>query len=163
DDPELAHLSPDEVVARMKRRKDPMADIAAAEPDEDRLEVYRSKRDASKTPEPVPSGPAPSSDGTSFVIQAHHASSLHWDFRLGHDGVLLSWALPTGVPTSTRKNHLAVQTEDHPLDYGTFEGSIPKGEYGAGDVTIWDSGTYELEKWKPREVIATLTGRPDGG
>ncbi|GAA2235200.1 ATP-dependent DNA ligase [Herbiconiux moechotypicola] len=130
----------------------------------DRLTVYRSKRDGSKTPEPVPAAPPRASDGRSFVIQEHHASRLHWDFRLEHDGVLVSWALPKGVPTDPGQNHLAVQTEDHPLEYGTFEGSIPKGEYGAGTVTIWDFGTYELEKWREgEEVIATLHGQPSGG
>ncbi|MRK02465.1 hypothetical protein GEV27_13140 [Aeromicrobium sp. S22] len=162
----LEQLTLDQVVARMKRRKDPMADLSehAADPDEpDRLETYRSMRDPDKTPEPVPADrPAPS-EGRSFVIQEHHASSLHWDFRLEHDGVLVSWALPKGVPTDTGKNHLAVQTEDHPLSYATFEGTIPKGEYGGGEVTIWDHGTYELEKWKAREVIATLSGTKDGG
>jgi bifunctional non-homologous end joining protein LigD len=92
------------------------------------------------------------------VIQEHHASVLHWDFRLEHEGVLVSWALPKGVPTDPSKNHLAVQTEDHPLEYATFEGTIPKGEYGAGKSWIWDSGTYELEKWRDDEVIVTLTG-----
>lgn len=77
------------------------------------------------------------------MIQEHHASRLHWDFRLEHDGVLVSWALPKGVPTTSTENHLAVQTEDHPLEYGTFESRIPKGEYGGGDVTIWDHGTFE--------------------
>jgi bifunctional non-homologous end joining protein LigD len=77
--------------------------------------------------------------------------------------VLVSWALPKGVPTDPKQNHLAVQTEDHPLEYGTFEGSIPKGQYGAGEVTIWDSGTYELEKWRDgKEVIATLHGQQHG-
>lgn len=130
----------------------------------DRLAKYRSMRDQAKTPEPVPSGPAVPTSGNSFVIQEHHARRLHYDFRLERDGVLVSWAVPKGPPLSGTENHLAVQTEDHPLEYGTFEGVIPKGEYGAGEVTIWDSGWYELEKWREgKEVIATLTGRPDGG
>lgn len=158
----LRHLTIDEVIARMKRRKDPLADLAPPAT-ADRLAIYRSKRDASRTPEPVPDAGPPEADGQTFVIQEHHASSLHWDFRLEHDGVLVSWALPKGVPTTTTKNHLAIQTEDHPLEYGSFEGTIPKGEYGAGAVTVWDSGTYELEKWKPREIIATLRGREGGG
>ena len=168
NDPELRHLTFDEVLARMKRRKDPMAALGRPveiEPllvEPDKLDVYRSKRDPAKTPEPVPqniSGGA----GNSFVIQEHHARRLHWDFRLERDGVLVSWALPNGVPTDPTKNHLAVQTEDHPLEYGSFEGTIPKGEYGAGEVTIWDWGTYEAEKWRENEVIATLSGQPDGG
>lgn len=139
-------------------------DVDQESPTVDRLSTYRSMRDGSKTPEPVPSEPASSSEGRSFVIQEHHARRLHWDFRLEHDGVLVSWALPKGVPVEPKANHLAVQTEDHPLDYGTFEGTIPGGQYGAGDVTIWDAGTFELEKWRDgKEVIATLTGRPGGG
>ncbi|WP_448072732.1 ATP-dependent DNA ligase [Georgenia yuyongxinii] len=132
----------------------------------DRLATYRAMRDPARTPEPVPEevlgdyGRA----AQTFVIQEHHASRLHWDFRLAHEGVLVSWALPKGVPTDPRQNHLAVQTEDHPMEYGTFAGSIPAGEYGGGEVTIWDSGTYELHKWhEGKEVIAVLTGRPGGG
>lgn len=141
-----------------------MATFDATPEARDRLAKYRSMRDQAKTPEPVPSGPAVPTSGNSFVIQEHHARRLHFDFRLERDGVLVSWAVPKGPPLSGAENHLAVQTEDHPLEYGTFEGVIPKGEYGAGEVTIWDSGWYELEKWREgKEVIATLTGRPDGG
>ncbi|UNX53795.1 ATP-dependent DNA ligase [Georgenia sp. TF02-10] len=108
-------------------------------------------------------GPAAARRPT-FVIQEHHARRWHLDFRLEHDGVLVSWALPKGVPTDPRENHLAVQTEDHPLEYGSFEGEIPAGEYGGGTVRIWDAGTYELRKWhEGKEVIVVLTGRPDGG
>ena len=139
-----------------------------------RLETYRAKRDAASTPEPftadryrVGSEGADPGDGTlreKFVIQEHHASRLHFDLRLERDGVLVSWALPKGVPTDKTKNHLAVQTEDHPLDYLAFEGTIPKGQYGAGTMSIWDSGYYECEKWiAGKEVIATLTGQDDGG
>ena len=139
-----------------------------AEPDEapstDKLTKYRSMRDPKKTPEPVPAAPPAPSRGNSFVIQEHHARRLHYDFRLEHDGVLVSWAVPKGPPTDPRTNHLAVPTEDHPLDYGTFEGDIPAGEYGGGNVRIWDAGSYELEKWRDgKEVIATLHGRSDGG
>lgn len=172
NDPDLAQLTYDQVLDRMKRRKDPMAPLGRDVGDHvrgDRLEVYRSKRDAAKTPEPVPDAPAgdrvggDASVSRSFVIQEHHARRLHWDFRLEHDGVLVSWALPNGVPSDPQKNHLAVQTEDHPLEYGSFEGTIPKGEYGAGVVTIWDRGTYVAEKWRDNEVIATLSGQSDGG
>ncbi|WP_458112992.1 ATP-dependent DNA ligase [Arthrobacter sp. R1-13] len=134
-----------------------------------RLEKYRSMRDPGETPEPFAADQHRASadhGGTPqeiFVIQEHHASRLHFDFRLERDGVLVSWALPKGVPTSSDKNHLAVQTEDHPMDYATFEGTIPKGQYGAGSVTIWDRGTYECEKWiAGKEVIVTLTGSEGG-
>lgn len=93
-----------------------------------------------------------------FVVQEHHASSLHWDFRLERDGVLASWALPKGVPLTPAENHLAVHVEDHPLEYGSFSGKIPSGEYGAGAVSIWDRGTYECEKWRDDEVIVVLHG-----
>jgi bifunctional non-homologous end joining protein LigD len=158
DSPELAQLDFEEVMKRVKKRGDILTDI-------DRLAAYRGKRDSAKTPEPVPAARSKrsKSTGNSFVIQEHHASRLHWDFRLEHDGVLVSWALPRGVPTDYKKNHLAVQTEDHPLDYGAFEGDIPKGEYGGGHVDIWDSGTYELEKWRDgSEIIATLHGAKHG-
>ena len=181
DDPNLEHLDYREVLERLEAAPDPLAPLTAGhlaslEPTRehmatfdstpaarDRLATYRSMRDAAKTPEPVPEAPPGPGGGNSFVIQEHHASRLHWDFRLEHDGVLVSWALPRGVPTDPKKNHLAVQTEDHPLEYGTFEGTIPEGEYGGGVVTIWDAGTYELEKWREgEEVIATLHGEKHG-
>jgi bifunctional non-homologous end joining protein LigD len=125
----------------------------------DKLEVYRAKRDPARTPEPVPPEPPEASGGQTFVIQEHHARRLHWDFRLERDGVLVSWALPKGVPDDPAVNHLAVHTEDHPLEYGGFEGEIPRGEYGAGAVTIWDHGRYETEKWAADEVKVRLYGR----
>jgi bifunctional non-homologous end joining protein LigD len=134
----------------------------------DKLQAYRDKRDAARTPEPVPAaaeaGTGQVPDGGSFVIQEHHARRLHWDFRLERDGVLVSWALPRGVPDDPALNHLAVHTEDHPLAYGSFAGTIPKGEYGAGTVTIWDHGRYEAVKWAPSEVKVVLHGqRVTGG
>jgi bifunctional non-homologous end joining protein LigD len=150
--------------AGLEPTKEHMATFDATPDSRDRLAKYRSMRDQAKTPEPVPEAAAAPTSGTSFVIQEHHARRLHYDFRLEHEGVLVSWALPKGPPMAGTDNHLAVQTEDHPLEYGTFEGTIPQGEYGAGVVTIWDSGEYETEKWRDgKEVIATLTGRPDGG
>lgn len=132
----------------------------------DKLDVYRGKRSAARTPEPVPTKTKQTQKATkslSFVVQEHHARALHWDFRLERDGVLVSWAVPKGLPTDAKQNHLAVHTEDHPLEYATFEGTIPKGEYGGGEVTIWDHGTYECEKWTEREVKVVLHGqRADG-
>jgi bifunctional non-homologous end joining protein LigD len=93
-----------------------------------------------------------------FVIQEHSARRLHWDLRLEHDGALASWALPKGLPADPRRNHKAVHVEDHPLEYLEFEGEIPAGSYGAGTVSIWDSGAYECEKFEPRKVIVTLHG-----
>jgi bifunctional non-homologous end joining protein LigD len=124
------------------------------------LRTYRSKRDASKTPEPMGDASTRSKRRRHpiFVVQEHHARALHWDFRLEHEGVLVSWALPKGVPEDPKKNHLAVRTEDHPMDYGTFEGDIPVGEYGGGKVQIWDTGYFELEKWRPAEVMVVLHG-----
>ncbi|MGB7050579.1 MAG: non-homologous end-joining DNA ligase [Acidimicrobiales bacterium] len=125
------------------------------------LDAYRSKRDPARTPEPVPAsrtGRGRPHEENRFVIQEHHATALHWDFRLERDGVLVSWALPKGLPLDPRTNHLAVHTEDHPLEYLTFSGTIPAGEYGGGTVTIWDHGTYRCEKWRDTEVIVVLHG-----
>ncbi len=130
----------------------------------DKLAPYRGKRSASRTPEPVPAeGPLPHGNDDTFVIQEHHARALHWDFRLERNGVLVSWAVPKGIPLDPKANHLAVQTEDHPLEYAEFEGQIPAGEYGGGRVTIWDRGTYECEKWDDREVKVTLHGSRANG
>lgn len=160
----LAGLDDDQDAGHGAATTEPGAQRPAAV-DADRLTRYRSLRDAERTPEPVPqASPQPRPEGNSFVIQEHHARRLHYDFRLERAGVLVSWAVPKGPPTDPKINHLAVQTEDHPLAYGGFEGEIPKGEYGAGKVIIWDAGSYQTHKWADgREVIATLTGRPDGG
>ncbi len=93
-----------------------------------------------------------------FVIHEHHATRLHWDLRLERDGTLASWAVPKGLPQAPGENHLAVAVEDHPLEYLDFEAQIPKGQYGAGAVTIWDRGTYECLKWEPRKVEVALHG-----
>src|SRR6202035_5604908 len=124
-----------------------------------RLTTYRAKRDPKKTPEPMAAAASASDEAAPiFVIQEHHARALHWDFRLERDGVLVSWALPKGLPVDPKVNHLAVHVEDHPFEYKDFEGEIPKGEYGAGHVRIWDRGTYETEKWRPNEVMVMLHG-----
>ena len=164
-DPALDQLEYAEVLQRIADGPDPLAAMAGPSPAVvDRLSTYRSMRDPAKTPEPVPATPPSGGRGDTFVIQEHHARRLHYDFRLEHDGVLVSWAVPKGPPTDTGDNRLAVQTEDHPLEYATFAGSIPRGEYGGGSVAIWDSGTYELHKWRDgKEVIVTLHGQPTGG
>jgi len=124
----------------------------------DRLDEYRRKRDARRTPEPVPAAAPPRGENDVFVIQQHHARRLHWDLRLERDGVLASWAVPRGIPRDPSTNHLAVQTEDHPMEYADFHGDIPEGEYGAGRMTIYDRGTYATEKWRDGEVIVELRG-----
>jgi bifunctional non-homologous end joining protein LigD len=123
------------------------------------LDSYRRKRDFSATPEPSGGATGAESEHTArFVVQEHHARSLHWDLRLEHDGTLASWAVPKGIPPDPRKNHLAVRTEDHPLEYLEFHGDIPAGQYGAGTMAIWDRGTYETHKWRDREVMVTFHG-----
>jgi len=118
-------------------------------------------RDFGATPEPSGESSEAVGDGRvggRFVIQQHDATRLHWDLRLEHDGVLASWALPRGVPWTPKENHLAVHTEDHPLDYLDFEGDIPEGNYGAGNMFVWDRGTYSVEKWEERKLIVVLHG-----
>lgn len=171
EDSGLRHLSYAEVLERVEREGDLLADLDTDAPVADQLTTYRRMRDSSKTPEPVPAESPVTGDDNTFVIQEHHARRLHYDFRLERDGVLVSWAVPKNLPDTPSVNHLAVHTEDHPLEYATFEGDIPHGEYGGGKVIVWDSGTYETEKFRDPgvdgekpidgrkgEVIVTLHG-----
>jgi bifunctional non-homologous end joining protein LigD len=131
----------------------------------DKLATYRSKRKFDKTPEPAGEPASEQEERETvasgrFVVQQHDATNLHWDLRLEHEGVALSWALPRGIPQLPTRaaNRLAVHTEDHPVKYLTWSGEIPKGEYGGGTMTIWDSGTYEAQKMRDNEVIARFDG-----
>jgi len=123
----------------------------------DKLHRYRAKRDFDATSEPAGDGAA-TQDGGRFVVQEHHATRLHWDLRLEHDGVLASWAIPNGIPADPSDNRLAVHTEDHPLEYLDFHGDIPAGEYGAGTMTIWDRGTFDTHLWDDKKVEVTFHG-----
>src|SRR3954463_4509195 len=127
--------------------------------DRDRLSDYRRKRDFGATPEPAAGTPGEGpAELPRFVVQEHHARRLHWDLRLEHEGALASWAVPRGIPHDPARNGLAVRTEDHPLEYLDFHGEIPEGNYGAGTMTIWDRGVYEVHKWRDSEVMVTLHG-----
>jgi bifunctional non-homologous end joining protein LigD len=128
-----------------------------------KLSEYERKRSFDKTPEPRGAKRKKGAKANRFVIQEHHARRLHWDLRLEHDGTLVSFALPKGVPQDPKQNRLAVHTEDHPLEYLEFEGDIPKGSYGAGKMRIWDRGTYDAEKFRDDEVIAKLDGERMSG
>src|SRR5688500_16760489 len=134
-----------------------------------KLREYDKKRDFSATPEPATktgvreAGKKEPETSGRFVIQEHDATRLHWDLRLEHDGALASWAVPNGITESPKENRKAIHVEDHPLDYGSFEGVIPEGNYGAGTVTIWDRGTYECQKWEPKKVVFTLHGERVSG
>jgi bifunctional non-homologous end joining protein LigD len=123
-----------------------------------KLDEYRAKRDFGRTPEPRP-GAKPPKRGSRFVVHEHHARRLHWDLRLERDGALMSWAIPNGIPQDPAENRLAVHVEDHPLEYLDFKGKIPAGDYGAGEVVIWDRGRYDCEKLEEREVIAVFHGK----
>ncbi len=151
--------------ARGERKRDPASSSNA------KLRAYRAKRDFAASPEPEPgeqrpkraaakqaarAGDAPGEPR--FVIHEHHARRLHWDLRLERDGALASWALPKGLPDAPGENRFAAATEDHPIEYVDFHGEIPQGQYGAGAMTIWDSGTYECLKWETRKVEVALHG-----
>ncbi|WP_020107120.1 ATP-dependent DNA ligase [Nocardia sp. 348MFTsu5.1] len=169
EDNDIQHIMFDEMADRIDQYGDLLAELET-EPDTSPkstpttpvvdLGAYRRKRDERKTPEPFgDSRPEDSRSGDPmFVIQEHHARRLHYDFRLERDGVLVSWAVPKNLPLEGDKNRLAVQTEDHPIDYADFSGDIPSGEYGGGHVEIWDRGTYETEKWRDKEIIVRLHG-----
>jgi bifunctional non-homologous end joining protein LigD len=120
------------------------------------LAEYEAKRHFDQTPEPQPV--VVESDGSRFVVQEHHASTLHWDIRLEHDGVLKSWAVPKGPPEEPGIRRLAVQVEDHPVGYIDFHGTIPSG-YGSGTVEIWDDGRFELESRAAAKLVFRLHGR----
>ncbi len=133
--------------------KDKLKDSAESE----KLSEYAKKRHFEETPEPKASAEK-NDDKLIYVIQEHHARALHFDLRLEKDGVLKSWAVPKGIPEGAEK-HLAVEVEDHPFEYRSFEGTIPKGQYGAGTVKIWDKGHYETKFWEKDKIEVTLNGQ----
>jgi bifunctional non-homologous end joining protein LigD len=132
--------------------------MARANSKKRKLGEYERRRDFEATSEPRPRRRRGEKGAPRFVVQEHNARRLHWDLRLEHDGVAVSWAIPNGIPQDPSENRKAVHTEDHPLEYMEFEGEIPAGEYGAGSVQIWDRGTYECHKWEKEKVVFSFAG-----
>ncbi len=152
-----------------KRRRRTVAPTAGRTKDDEtiarskdpKLREYLSMRDFVETPEPAGGDASP--QGNEFVIQKHNATRLHYDLRLERDGVMVSWAVPKGLPLTSGVRHMAVQTEDHPMEYNAFEGWIPEGHYGAGEVRIYDRGTYDLLEWTDKKVSFRLHGERHRG
>jgi bifunctional non-homologous end joining protein LigD len=155
---EAVGLSPEKAVESRGSTRRTSEEVIAASKDPDLGEYLRKRTFGPEgTTEPAPSGTA--GEGNSFVIHKHRATRLHYDVRLERDGALPSWAVPRGLPTKPGDKRLAVRTEDHPLEYGSFEGSIPEGHYGAGEVRIFDDGWYEPVEWTDSKVSFRLHGR----
>ena len=128
----------------------------------DALLMYKNKRNFTISPEPQGNSVAKKTTHPIFVVQKHNASHLHYDFRLEIDGVLKSWAIPKGPSTDPHDKRLAIETEDHPMDYATFEGIIPEGQYGAGSVIVWDTGTFENIKKEDDKIIPLAQSYKNG-
>lgn len=155
-DPGLRQLQFRQVLERVEDGTDPLAPLG--------LDMDGRERDGRPSADPDGTGDPGQDRFPVFVVQEHHASTRHWDLRIEHDGALVSWAVPKGPPRRRGVNRLAVRTEDHPLEYATFEGRIPAGRPGGGSVTIWDTGTAEVETWRDdEEIVVVLHGRDDGG
>ncbi len=166
DDPQHVFFNTEQVLRRVEKKGDIFAEVLTLKqklpknmvpklvppPSAESLKKYHAKRNFKQTHEPKGDEKTPTSGESLFVIQKHDASRLHYDFRLAMDGVLKSWAVPKGIPTRKGERHLAVEVEDHPLDYAKFEGIIPQGNYGGGTVMVWDTGTYQMLGGSPLEA-----------